>query len=475
MLAALFTDAQPSIHYQSIATGFNEPVALKNAGDDRLFIVERAGLIKILKNNVVLPSPFLDIRDQTSTEGDRGLLSIAFHPDYKTNGYFFVYYTQKMSRLRSSGAVTIARYKVSAIDSNVADPNSSVILLRVLKPLSQAGVTFADHNGGDLHFGRDGYLYFGIGDGGKESGISAAGDPYNNSQNDTSALGKFIRLNVNSTAGIIDTAVLAKGLRNPWRWSFDRENGDLWIGDVGHYKWEEVDYVKNETTNPSGIQLKKGLNFGWRCYEADEPYDASNCPPANFFDFPVFKYVNQRSTGGAPASITGGYVYRGATYPGLYGYYICSDLYSGAVTFIKPNGTGGWTSYSQTGLDSSIVSYGEDKEGELYAVSIGSGKLFKVIYTGTIVALPEVEALVTGGSLLYPNPAHNRLTILSNEPLYKASVTITNAVGTIVLNDKLYRTASRSIELNVATLTTGLYYLSLKTAKGIQTLKFIKE
>lgn len=447
-----FTQAQTSISYQPIATGFTQPVAVVNAGDERLFIIERSGIIKVYKNNSVLATPFLDIRHKTSTDGDRGLLSLAFHPNYIKNGYLYVYYTEKTSNLTSSGAITIARYKVSTVDENVVDPNSGVVLLSLLKPQDNLGVTFADHNGGDLHFGRDGSLYFATGDGGKQSGMEAPGDPYNNSQNSTSPLGKFIKFNVDNTA-YVDTTILAKGLRNPWRWSFDKLNGNAWIGDVGHYKWEEVNLIKNEGKTANEIKLNKFYNFGWRCYEANEVYNYSDCSENTTFDFPIFKYVNARSSGGSPASITGGYVYRGKNFPGLYGYYISSDLFSGTVYFIKETNRGGWSFSSQTGLQNGIVSFGEDRKGELYAVSIFNGTLYKVIYTG------QNKPIIKNGINIFPNPVQDGFMNLQIDNLQLGSyhIRVVNKNGQIVETKKVDHLIEYTIHNIPLNIRPGMY------------------
>ncbi len=286
------------IMLEQVGSGFSIPVDIKHApDDDRLYIVEKGGKIRImdLAGNV-LPIPFLDIDPiVNSGANERGLLGLAFHPDYVSNGHFFVNYTG------NDGDTRISRFTRMAFDPNMADANSELVLLVVDQP-------FSNHNAGDLAFGPDGYLYVGMGDGG------SGGDPGNRSQNPKELFGKMLRLDVdgaipygipadNPFAQSADTfpEIWALGLSNPWRISFDRMTGDLWIGDVGQDKWEEVDM------EPAGSP--GGLNYGWRCYEGFAPYNTNGCGPANSYVPPIQVYANTNAVG---CSITGGYVYRGS-------------------------------------------------------------------------------------------------------------------------------------------------------------------
>ncbi len=373
--------AQPVISFQTIATGLISPVDVVNAGDSsgRLFIVEKPGTIRIWDGTTVLPTPFLNISSMIRAVGnEQGLLSLAFHPDYKTNGYFFVWYNNLQ------GDVTLARFSRSSV--NTADPASGVVLMTIFKP-------FANHNGAKLNFGRDGYLYFGTGDGG------GAGDPGNRAQNGDSLHGKFIRIDVNNpnppyysipptnpyiNNPAIRDEIIGLGLRNPWRWSFDRQTGDLWLADVGQNVLEEVNYL------PAEDILDK--NFGWRCFEASQVFNPS-CGAAPNNVVPIFEYPHNNATGGF--SITGGYVYRGTEFPSLQGYYITSDYVSNNGWLISRSATGGWNTSLQTGWASRISSYGEGEDSALYAVSLSSGTLYKVIASG---ALP-VKLLSFTGSI----------------------------------------------------------------------------
>lgn len=358
------TKSQPLISFDTLVRGLTNPVDVEEVNDSshRLFIVEQTGKIQIWNGSEILPTPFLDVTSLVATEGsEQGLLSLAFHPQYISNGYFYIYYTN------TSGDITIARYSRSSTD--IADESSGVILLRIPK-------RFTNHNGGNLVFAPDGYLYFGTGDGG------SAGDPDNNAQDSSSLLGKMLRIDVNNPnppyyrippanpfAGSTTARpeIIAIGLRNPWRWSFDKQTGDMWIADVGQNAWEEVDFVKAD------LILNK--NYGWRCLEGTHAYDA-NCTAKPNNVFPIFEYPQDNTTGGY--SITGGYVYRGTEFPSLTGYYICTDFISANGWLIKPDGSGGWNTTMQTKWPGGISSFGETANGTLYATTL-SGTLYKVV------------------------------------------------------------------------------------------------
>lgn len=372
------TSAQtPVLRYDTLipaSAGLSIPVELLNANDgsNRMFIVEQDGLVKVYNGSSVLATPFLNLTSLTNASGEQGLLSMAFHPNHTVNRYFFVYYTNL------SGSVTIARYQVSPGDVNQADPSSGVVLMTIPKP-------FTNHNGGHLQFGTDGYLYFGTGDGG------SGGDPNNFAQNGNSLLGKMIRINVNqdsiapyynippdnpyiANAAVLDE-IWALGVRNPWRWSFDRLTGDMWIGEVGQGAREEVDF------HPAGNT--GGINYGWRCYEGFAAFNTAGCAAPSTYVSPIFDYPHNNATGGF--SITGGYVYRGPEFPSMYGQYICADYVSGNTWIIRPNGSGGWISSLQAGLPGSICSFGEGENGVLYALQRSTGIIFKVATTGAVL------------------------------------------------------------------------------------------
>jgi glucose/arabinose dehydrogenase len=311
--------SQPLLSFSSIVnTGLSNPVDVvaANDGTNRIFIVQQGGIIKVYNNNFIL----LTLSGNFSAGGEQGLLSLAFHPDYENNRYFFVYYTN------GAGGVNIDRFQTSSTNPNQADANTRTNILSVAKP-----VVYGNHNGGKLNFGADGNLYAGLGDSG------SGGDPGNLAQNGNSLWGKMIRINVDNFSTppfytipannpfIADPNVLDEifslGLRNPWRWSFDKVTGNIWIADVGQNAKEEVNNLTLAQAN--------GANYGWRCYEGLSAYNTAGCLPQNNYTFPIFDYPHNNTNGGF--SITGGIVYRGTQYPALYGYYMCADYVSGNV------------------------------------------------------------------------------------------------------------------------------------------------
>ena len=344
------------------ASGLAQPVQVTHAGDgsERLFVVEQSGTIRIVKNGTVLATPFLDLSSQVIYGGERGLLGIAFHPNYRTNGYFYINYTRA-----GDGATVIARYRVSAANPDLADPGSAQVLLTVDQP-------YANHNGGQLLFSPvDGYLYVGMGDGG------SGGDPLNHAQNINTLLGAMLRLDVDRGSPYASPSdnpyvgregrdeIWAIGLRNPWRFSFDRQTGDLYIGDVGQNQWEEIDY---QAANTPG-----GLNFGWRCKEGTHNYNFSgDCPSLQLVD-PIAEYSHSEGR-----SVTGGFVYRGRDYPALVGRYFYADYVEGKIwSLYKINSNPDTWSTPELEIDTglNISAFGEDKDGELYVVDRTGGTI----------------------------------------------------------------------------------------------------
>lgn len=353
--------AAPQIDLQPVASGLANPVAITHAGDGfgRLFITLQAGQIVIYDGTRILPAPFLDLSPLVSSGGERGLLSVAFHPDYESNGFFYVNYTN------TGGNTVIARYSVSQ-DPNAADPSSAAILLTVTQP-------FANHNGGQLQFGRDGYLYIGMGDGG------SGGDPDNNAQNLGTLLGKMLRIDVDSAfpyaiprtnpfvgmAGALPE-IWALGLRNPWRFSFDRSTRDLFIADVGQNSWEEVDF------QPAGSQ--GGENYGWRLMEGNHCFNpSSNCNRGGLI-LPILEYDHS-----AGCSITGGYRYRGTQNPELTGIYFYGDLCTGRIWGASEQGGGLWTTAELLDTSLSISTFGEDEAGEIYVADYSQGAIYRIV------------------------------------------------------------------------------------------------
>ncbi len=335
-----------------VASDFDSPIFLTHAGDERLFVGEQGGLIWIIENGEVLPDPFLDISNLLSDdvfEGgytERGLLTFAFHPDYAENGLLFVSYTD------INGDSVIARYHVAADDPNLADLDSATTLLTVDQP-------FADHNGGYIGFGPDGYLYIGFGDGGSLE------DPSNNGQKTDTFLSKILRIDVNAeTYTVPDTnpfignadylpEIWAVGVRNPWRMSFDRATGDLYIGDVGQWDWEEVDF---QPANSKG-----GENYGWSVYQGTHPF--KDQPTSGEVTMPIFEYPHAEG-----CAVTGGYVYRGAALPELQGVYFFGDYCTGKMWSMIRHESGVWLTSLFIDSDQVITSFGEDVNGELYSL-----------------------------------------------------------------------------------------------------------
>jgi glucose/arabinose dehydrogenase len=364
LLVAVSAAAQDVV-LQPLVTGLDQPVALTHAGDARLFITQQTGTVVIDDVLGLRATPFLDIRSIVLSGGERGLLSIAFHPHYRENGLFFVYYTNK------NGDIVVARYKVSAADPDLADAASGTILLTIPHP------NFANHNGGQLQFGPDGFLYIGTGDGG------SGGDPNNHGQDLTQLLGKILRIDVDHGSLYALPAsnpffalnskrneIWAYGLRNPWRFSFDRENGDLWIGDVGQDAYEEVDLQPASSIG--------GEDYGWRRMEGLHCFNPqTNCADPSF-TMPVIEYPHSQGA----CSIAGGYRYRGAQIPTLRGTYIYGDYCTGSIWSAVPNGAI-WISTRLFTTTIRISSFGEDMSGELYVLDVVKGMVYKIASRST--------------------------------------------------------------------------------------------
>jgi glucose/arabinose dehydrogenase len=341
-----------------VADGLSNPLYLTTpAGDSRLFVVEQVGRVRIVENGQLLGTPFLDITDRVASGGERGLLSIAFHPDYASNGYFYASY------IDDGGDTRIERYSVTG-DPNVADPGSVDSVRYVEQP-------FSNHNGGLIVFGPDGMLYIGLGDGG------SGGDPGGNGQNRNTLLGALLRIDVDGGDPFAVPAdnpfvgdpggrdeIWAYGLRNPWRFSFDREAGDLYIADVGQNRWEEVNVVPAD----SG-----GANFGWNVMEGTHCFPSDPCDSSDLVP-PAVEYGH-----GEGCSVTGGYVYRGSAIPEIRGHYFYSDFCGGFLrSFRFSGGTASERREWNVGDLGAVLSFGEDADGELYMLS-GDGRLYKLV------------------------------------------------------------------------------------------------
>ena len=356
-----FDPDRVDIDLEPAASGFEAPLLIENAGDgsDRLFVGEQGGRVWVVDDGVVSGEPWLDIATRISAGGERGLLGLAFHPDFEDNGRFFVNYTDV------NGDTVVAEYRTDA-DARVVDTASERVLLHIDQP-------YANHNGGNLEFGPDGYLYIGTGDGG------GAGDPEENGQDLTTLLGKLLRLDVDSSSAGHPYAIpednpfaddpdarpeiWAFGLRNPWRFSFDSASDAIWIGDVGQSEIEEID------TAPAD---KGGINYGWNVMEGDSCYAESDCDPIGLL--PVTEYGHD---GGC--SVTGGFVYEGGQNPDMNGGYYFSDYCSGSIWAIPSTATEPRSPSLLTESDRSISTFGLDESGELYAADISSGDILHLV------------------------------------------------------------------------------------------------
>jgi glucose/arabinose dehydrogenase len=388
--AALAASPYLDLSLVSVASGFNQPTVITHAGDGRLFIVEQAGVIRIIdENGSVLPDPFLDIQAEVESGFyEQGMLGLAFHPDYASNGYFYVYYNEL------GGDSLVVRYTVEDGDENTADPSSAFPIISIEQP-------YPNNNGGDIHFGPDGYLYIALGDGG------AQGDPDDRAQDGSSLLGKLLRIDVDGTTPdtnyqippdnpfIGDSDVLdeiwALGLRNPWRFSFDRATGDLYLSDVGLSGYEEINF---QSANSPG-----GENYGWRCYEGFAEHNLDECGPEEEYTFPAHAYPHFDGNTFLGCSVTGGFVYRGHWSPALIGQYIFGDYCSGNFWALSRDEQGDWQTSLLGNLLPNVSSFGEGANGELYATGHSDGTIYRLKATPTT---PDVSLSTFATGLTQP-------------------------------------------------------------------------
>jgi glucose/arabinose dehydrogenase len=382
LLGATPLFGQQAIRTEMLANGFTSPVlALSPPGDlERVFVVEQNGRIRIVENGSVLSTPFLDIQGQVRHSGEQGLLGLAFHPSYSQNGYFFVNYSN------NSGNNVIARIQVSS-NPNVADASTETQVISLNQP-------YSNHNGGMIAFGPNGYLWIGTGDGG------SGGDPGNRAQNPQNLLGKMLRIDVDtlpytippsnpfvSDAGTLDE-IWALGVRNPWRFSFDKESGDLWIADVGQNAWEEINI---EMSGDSG-----GRNYGWRLMEGNHCYNPSNCNQAGL-TLPIKEYGHN-----AGYSITGGYAYRGGQMAKMHSRYFYADYGTNKIWSLRWDGTAVVDFQDHTSELTrpngqpirSISGFGQDGAGEVYICSLTGGQIFRIVPDGLSLHMSHMR----GGS-----------------------------------------------------------------------------
>ncbi|MDX1584301.1 MAG: PQQ-dependent sugar dehydrogenase [Thermoanaerobaculia bacterium] len=350
------TEQLPGLTLSTFADGFVRPVEIAHAGDGRLFVLEQQGIIRVIKGGRVLEAPMLDISHLVSCCGERGLLGLAFPPDHASTGYFYVNYTN------NSGDTVVERYRISDASPDVADADSAEIVLTIDQP-------FSNHNGGQLRFGADGMLWIGTGDGG------SAGDPMNHGQSLDTLLGKILRIDVSDLPYTVPEnnpfvgreltrpEIWSYGWRNPWRFSFDRLTGDLWIGDVGQSEWEEIDL------EPAGTE--GGKNYGWRLMEGAHCFNPStNCDDGTL-ELPILEYSHDLG-----CSVTAGFVYRGSRAPDLAGSFVYGDYCSGTIWTARRDGPG-WGSRVLFETAMIISTFGEDEDGELYVADYGTGTIYR--------------------------------------------------------------------------------------------------
>jgi glucose/arabinose dehydrogenase len=426
-----------NVKFETVATGLQNPLLVTHAGDasNRLFIVQRGGQILIHQNGALNATPFLDVSALLASDGgEQGLLGLAFDPNYESNGTFYIVYTAL------SYAVTLARYTVSA-NPEVANATGE-ILLSIPK-------TRTNHNGGMIAFGPDGYLYMSVGDGG------GGGDPDNNAQDRTALLGKILRLDVsgagaysipstnpyyNNPNPAIKQEIWAYGLRNPWRFSFDRSTGDLIIGDVGQNAQEEIDF---QLAGAAG-----GQNYGWRILEGNLCYLPAVCtPPANYVP-PVMVY-NHGTNDSNGCSVTGGYVYRGSNFPALVGVYLYADFCLGKIWGLTRNASNEWVTTLAADTDFMISSFGEDEQGELYFFDYTTGSLLHI-----------VEAAILSRKV-YSTPSQDGIVIESAENSGRGGVFTSSQLVLPVGDDASDRQYRAVLSFNTASLPDHARILSV--------------
>ena len=454
LLCVSIINAQNKIKLVQFSSGYSYPVRIENCGDTRLFIVQEDGKIFISDaDGKRMKKPFLDISDRVLFAGERGLLGLAFDPGYATNGFFYVNYIKK------NGSTQISRFKVKPNNPNLADSGSEKFILKIDQP-------FTNHKGGCMRFGTDGYLYIGMGDGG------SGGDPYNNAQNPISLLGKMLRIDVHSgnkpykipaDNPFVDSAnylpeIWALGLRNPWCWSFDALNGDMFIADVGQESWEEIDI------QPNG---KGGNNYGWRCYEGKHEYDTTGCNSRKSYTFPVFNYFHSDSTG--DCSVTGGFVYRGSLYPSFYGKYFCADYCSGIFRVLYKENGQQKVIKALDGDDKAYTSFGENADRELYVCNYSTGIIYHII-PGTSLQdddFTKANDLRTEVLNFSPNPSKGNINIsYYSSRTQRVIIRITNVTGQqFYYNSKNINAGNSTWNIDLR-VPTGMYYVNLIDSKG---------
>lgn len=479
VLVALQLPAQPPLELTLIANGLSGPTDLDapKDGSFRLYVAEKEGTVKIvdLLTNNILDQEFLDLGDKVATNFERGLLGLAFDPDYATTGHVYISY----SASGTFGGITRGDNVISRL--TVASPEASTVDLATEEVIITVPQEAANHNGGDIAFGPDGYLYIGIGDGG------GGGDPNDNGQNGATLLATILRIDVRPPNALayaippdnpfvdsvnIRDEIWALGMRNPWRISFDRETGDFWVGDVGQNAREEINF------EPAGDP--GGHNYGWDCREGLIAYNGSqsdDCLENGNYRDPIVDMDHFSQTMSA-ASITGGYVYRGGAWPDLQGVYICADFSTNNYFLITPDGAGGWDMTVQNNLPTnSVTTFGESENGELYVTGF-SGRLYQV--GGGMPS--STRNFFTGSDFtvsVSPNPVKSILRVdlgeLTQDELLK--VRLVDAQGRPVLNRTWSLAAGPQVrEMHLPPgLPAGMYQLLVTNAVGGKAVPIIVE
>lgn len=439
---------------------FNRPLEFQNAGDgsNRLFVVSQTGFIIVFQNyySVSEFDVFLDITSKVDWGGEKGLLGLAFHPNYKENGYLFVNYTAPYP-LRT----VVSRFKVDQNNPNTADPLSEEIIFTTPQP-------FSNHNGGKIAFGPDGYLYIALGDGG------SGGDPQNNAQNLNSPLGKILRIDIDNPSngknyGIPDDnpfvnndeeyleEIFAFGLRNPWRFTFDPVTGWLWAADVGQNAWEEIDIVQN------------GKNYGWRFMEGTHCYNPSQNCDDETLEHPIWEYPHNNSGGW---TITGGEIYRADPSSYFYGKYIYADFVSGNIWSLFYDGENPPVNellHSQPGIG--IAGFGKDENGNIYLCDL-NGKIFR--FEDPVTSVGNDSYKIEGYLLEqnFPNPFNSTTQIVFSVPEdQKVKLAIYDSLGAeikVLFNDQVsaYQGYKVTFDTTGLNLATGIYFYRIETKAG---------
>lgn len=443
---------------------FHQPVDLQHAGDgtNRIFVVSKPGVIYVFENNPNVPAAdvFLDITDRVSAvASEMGLLGLAFHPDYENNGYFFVNYTAANPR-----RTVIARFEVSDTNPDSADAASELILLEYNQP-------FGNHNGGQVAFGPDGYLYIASGDGG------GSGDTQGNAQNKENLLGTVIRIDVDNTDDGLNYAIppdnpyvgntegyreeiFAHGLRNPWRMSFDFETGWLWCGDVGQVGWEIIHLIEN------------GKNYGWNIIEGSHCFNPPEGCDTTGLEMPLFEY----EWGVDGQAITGGYVYRGDTHPGLYGKYIYGDYVFGTIWALEYDGVNDPVNEVLFDTDYLISSFGIDEHGEIYIIGYTTNGRIYTIDSATSTDNDNRIPVSYRLHQNYPNPFNNETVISFSVPeSERVSIEVFNLIGQRIatVTDEQYKRGDHSVTWNAAGMSSGVYFYRMRAGDFIETKRMV--